>query len=112
MEFIFNSKQKKIELFYESKEELDAIIQLVQKHLSYKDTTAEIKSNSIILGPDWSSIQAVPYDTITLKELSNVNTVKYSSDTISGYGAGAIYNAQKKEDEILGVSTEGGYTLT
>lgn len=112
MEFIFNSKQKKIELFYESKEELDSIINLVQKHLSYKDTIVETKSSSITLGPDWSSIQAIPCDTITLQELSDVNTVKYSSDTISGYGAGAICGVQKKEDEILGVSTEGGYTLT
>lgn len=111
MEFIFNSKQKKIELFYESKEELEAIIQLVQKHLSYKDTIVQ-KNNSITLGPDWSSINVVPCDTITLEKYPNVNTVKYSSDTISGYGAGAICNAQKKEDEILGVSTEGGYTLT
>lgn len=111
MEFIFNSKQKKIELFYESKEELEAIIQLVQKHLSYKDTIAQT-NNSISLGPDWSSIKVVPCDTVTLEEYSNVNTAKYNSDVISGYGAGAICNTQKREDEILGVSTEGGYTLT
>lgn len=38
MDFIFNSRQKKVEVIYENQEELDQILDLIKKYGKYKET--------------------------------------------------------------------------
>ena len=38
MDFIFNSRQKKVEVIYENQEELDQILDLIKKYCKYKET--------------------------------------------------------------------------
>ena len=56
MDFIFNSRQKKVEVFYESQEELDQILDLIKKYGQYKET----QLGGIISSSDWMNIQTIP----------------------------------------------------
>lgn len=38
MDFIFNSRQKKVEVIYENQEEFDQILDLIKKYSKYKET--------------------------------------------------------------------------
>lgn len=59
MEFTINSKQKKVELFYETQEEQRAILDFINKWMSFKTVTDITDNASIyIKQPDiaWASI--------------------------------------------------------
>ena len=58
MDFIFNSRQKKVEVIYESQEELDQILDLMKKYSTYKET----QTGGIVSSSDWMSIQTTPYN--------------------------------------------------
>lgn len=55
MDFIFNSRQKKVEVIYESQEELDQILDLIKKYCQYKET----RLGGIVSSSDWN-IQTIP----------------------------------------------------
>lgn len=56
MNFIFNSRQNKVEVIYESQEELDQILDLIKKYSQYKET----QTSGIISSSDWMKIQTIP----------------------------------------------------
>lgn len=62
MDFIFNSKSRKVEIFYESAEEQQAILEFVSKYLIYREdkTSGDICINNP--GITWASstINTVP----------------------------------------------------
>ena len=53
MDFIFNSRQKKIEIFYENQEELDEILILIKQYGKYKET----RIGGVISSSDWLNPQ-------------------------------------------------------
>ena len=53
MDFIFNSRQKKVEVIYENQEELDQILDLMKKYSKYKET----QLGGFINSYDWHNIQ-------------------------------------------------------
>ena len=57
MEFTINSKQKKVELFYESTEEQKAILELVSKWVIYKENY--VSSAPAYRDISWASITNV-----------------------------------------------------
>ena len=52
MDFIFNSRQKKVEVIYENQEELDQILDLMKKYSKYKET----QLGGFINSQDWYNI--------------------------------------------------------
>lgn len=62
MDFIFNSKSRKVEIFYESAEEQQAILEFVSKYLIYREdkTSGDIYINNP--GITWASstINTIP----------------------------------------------------
>lgn len=55
MDFIFNSRQKKVEIFYESQEEFDQILDLIKKYNKYEET----QLSGIVGSSDWH-VQTTP----------------------------------------------------
>ena len=90
MEFILNSRSKKVEIFYESVEEQQAILNLISKHLTYKEdnTPREIYINNNpgitwAATPDWIvSTTDNSTSTITLDSASLTNAVQLTDKTI------------------------------
>lgn len=77
MDFIFNSRQKKVEIFYESKREQDALISFLNNWVTYNQGS---ESPTHINAPDISwSIANNPY-TITCNN-GTVSTVGCSTTT-------------------------------
>ena len=92
MDFIFNSRQKKVEVFYESQEELDQILDLIKKYGQYKET----RLGGVVSPSDWMKIQTIPCnDTHSiiqphLPTCSSINsedvpTVTFDSSDEGGY---------------------------
>ena len=96
MDFIFNSRQKKVEIFYESKREQDALISFVNNWVTYNQGS---ESPTHINAPDISwSIANNPY-TITCNS-GAISTIDCSA-TISSSIEENISNSTK---EILSIS--------
>ena len=69
MEFTINSKQKKVELFYESTEEQKAILELVSKWVIYKE-------NYVSTSPTYRDITWTTGAAINAQDINNILTVK------------------------------------
>ena len=104
MDFIFNSRQKKVEVFYESQEELDQILDLIKKYGQYKET----QFGGIISTSDWMNIQTTPCSNThsiiqphlpTCSSISSedVPTVTFGSSDEGGYSCLTAYVPRKTE---------------
>lgn len=62
MDFIFNSRSKKAEIFYESAEEQQAILEFVSKYLTYREdrTSGDIYINNPGISWTSSTLNTVP----------------------------------------------------
>lgn len=95
MDFIFNSRQKKVEIFYESKREQDALISFLNNWVTYNQGS---ESPTHINAPDISwSIANNPY-TITCNS-GTVSTIDCST-TISSSTEENISNSTKENLSI------------
>ena len=95
MDFIFNSRQKKVEIFYESKREQDALIDFLNNWVTYNQGS---ESPIHINAPDISwSIANNPY-TITCNN-GTVSTIDCSA-SISSLTEGNISNNTKENLSI------------
>lgn len=84
MDFIFNSRQKKVEIFYESKREQDALISFLNNWVTYNQGS---ESPTHINAPDISwSIANNPY------------TITCNSGTISTIDCSATISSPTKEN--------------
>ena len=92
MDFIFNSRQKKVEVFYESQEELDQILDLIKKYGQYKETRLSGVASSSV----WMNIQTIPCNdthsiiqphlpTCSSIDSEDVPTVTFDSSDEGGY---------------------------
>ena len=124
MDFILNSRSKKVEIFYETAAEQQAILSFMSKYLTYKED--KTTPNIYINGPDisWTNaISTVPYTisttdnlpgTITLSNCSDsaINATKLESN-ISDSITAAINSKEKKAytaAKLDNDSDEGGYS--
>lgn len=104
MDFIFNSRQKKVEVFYESQEELDQILNLMKKYSTYKETLA----GGIVSSSDWMNIQTTPYNdthsiiqphlpTCSSIDSKDVPTMTFDNSDEGGYSCLTAYVPRKTE---------------
>lgn len=123
MDFIFNSRQKKVEVFYENEAEQTALFEFLGKYMTFKN--GGIPDHDIYInnpGISWTAAKA-PYTisttdnlsgTITLGNCSDstINTAKLESNIQDSITAAMnpkekkVYAAAKLDDN----SDEGGYS--
>lgn len=95
MDFIFNSRQKKVEIFYESKREQDALISFLNNWVTYNQGS---EKPTYINAPDISwTVANNPY-TITCNN-GTVSTIDCSA-AISSSTEGNISNSIKENLSI------------
>ena len=103
MDFIFNSRQKKVEVFYDNETEQKALFEFLGKHMKFK--TGGIPDNIYINSPEisWATANTQPPYTIsTTDNLSGAITLNNNAvSTIN------IAEASAKLDNL---SDEGGYS--
>ena len=103
MDFIFNSRQKKVEIFYDNETEQKALFEFLGKHMKFK--TGGIPDNVYINGPEisWTTINTQPPYTISVTDdLSG--TIAVNNNTVS-----TIDTAQASL-KLDNSSDEGGYS--
>lgn len=82
MDFILNSRTKKVEIFYENATEQQAILNFMSKYLTYKEdkTTPNIYINDP--GISWTNaVSTTPYIISTADSLSGTITLNNDSDS-------------------------------
>ena len=96
MDFILNSKTKKVEIFYENAAEQQAILNFMSQYLTYKED--KITPNIYINDPgiSWTAAKA-PYTISTTDNLSGTITLGNCSDS--------TINAAKLESNISDSTT-------
>ena len=124
MDFILNSKTKKVEIFYENAAEQQAILEFMSRYLTYKEdkTTPNIYihdsgiswTNAASTNPYTISISDNLPETISLDNCSHstINAVKLESN-ISDSITAAINPKEKKAYAVAKLdsnSDEGGYS--
>ena len=77
MEFTINSKQKKVELFYESTEEQRAILELVSKWVIYKENYT---STSVYRDISWADVSGAKSYNDSLGTINTVGTTITTND--------------------------------
>lgn len=92
MDFILNSRTKKVEIFYENATEQQAILDLMSRYLTYREneTSSWIYTNDP--GISWASITTPPYTISTTDNLSGTISLSNCSDS--------TINAAKVESKI------------
>ena len=104
MDFIFNSRSKKVEIFYDNETEQKALFEFLGKHMKFK--TGGIPTDNIFLnGPEisWTTMNTQPpYTMSTTNDLSGVITL--NNNAVS-----TIDTAQASL-KLDNSSDEGGYS--
>ena len=124
MDFILNSKTKKVEIFYENAAEQQAILEFMSRYLTYKEdkTTPNIYINDP--GISWTNVvSATPYTISTTDSISGIISLDNCSDSTISAGklksnisdsiTAAINPKEKKAyaaAKLDNSSDEGGYS--
>ena len=111
MDFILNSKTKKVEIFYENAAEQQAILNFMSQYLTYReDKTAP---NIYIHDPGigWTTANA-PYTISTTDSLSGTITLGNCSDSTINAGKleSNIQDSIAAAAKLDNASDEGGYS--
>lgn len=103
MDFILNSKTKKVEIFYNSAFEQQAILEFLSKHLTYREdnTSHEVYINNP--GITWTSNTTPAWTISTTDNLASTIT----SDTIP---VSAAKSSSTTNSTLDTGSDEGGYS--
>lgn len=119
MDFIFNSRQKKVEIFYDNETEQKALFEFLSKHIKFK--TGGIPDNVYINSPEisWATTATkTPYTINTTNDLSGIITLANNAastiDTASVEKAvsnsiNSNFCEAKISLELDSSSDEGGY---
>lgn len=105
MDFILNSKTKKVEIFYENETEQQAVLSFMSKYLTYREdkTTPNLYIHDPGPGISWANaISTTPYTISTTDDLSG--TITLNNNAVSTIN---IAEASAKLDNL---SDEGGYS--
>ena len=86
MEFTINSKQKKVELFYETQEEQRAILDFINKWMSFKTVTDN--ASIYINQPDiaWTSVNGCTDSYLTNTTATSMVSLAAESNGSKAYG--------------------------
>lgn len=105
MDFIFNSRQKKVEIFYDNETEQKALFEFLSKHMKFK--TGGIPTDNVFInGPEisWTTVNTQPPYTIsTTNDLSRTITLN-NNNVIS------TIDTEKTSAKLDNSSDEGGYS--
>lgn len=111
MDFILNSRAKKVEIFYENAAEQQAILNFMSQYLTYKEdkTTHNIYINDP--GISWTAANA-PYTISTTDHLSGAITLNNCSDSTINAGKleSNIQDSITTAAKLDNASDEGGYS--
>lgn len=113
MDFILNSKTKKVEIFYENATEQQAILSFMSKYLTYKEdkTTPNIYINDP--GISWTNaISTTPYTLYTTDNLPGTVTLGNCSDSTISVAKleSNISDSTATAAKLDNSSDEGGYS--
>lgn len=109
MEFIFNSRQKKVEIFYNNEKEQKALLEFLNKWMTYKTDSAYV-APEYMNAPEisWTlsstPVSAAPY-TITCDTVADISSAKIDTVLLTNQ----INSALEKEIKLDSFSSEGGY---
>ena len=109
MDFILNSKTKKVEIFYENAVEQQAILSFMSQYLTYK----EDKTASTVSGISWTNaVSTVPYTLSTTDNISG--TISFDNCSDSTINAGKlesnIQDSITAAAKLDNTSDESGYS--
>lgn len=96
MDFIFNSRQKKVEVIYENQEELDQILDLMKKYSKYKET----QLGGFINSYDWYNITTSNNNTHSIIQ-PNLPTCASSSINSKDVPTITLDNSDKNDNSCL-----------
>lgn len=118
MDFIFNSRSKKVEVFYDNEAEQKALFDFLSKHMKFK-AGGQIDYNSAYPEISWTTATTAPYTINAVGDLSGVITLNNNAvstiDTASIEKAvsNSINSNPRKAVASLKLdnsSDEGGYS--
>ena len=92
MDFIFNSRSKKVEVFYDNEAEQKALFEFLSKHMKFK-TGGIPTDNTFINGPEisWATVNAQPY---TISATNNLpGTITLNNNAVSTIDTASIEKA-------------------
>lgn len=106
MDFIFNSRQKKVEVFYDNEAEQKALFEFLGKHMKFK--TGGIPDNIYINSPEisWATVNTQPPYTFSATDnLSGVITLNNNAvSTIDTAKASLKLDNSSDEDGYSGIT--------
>lgn len=92
MDFIFNSRQKKVEIFYDNETEQKALFEFLGKHMKFK--TGGIPTNDVYINTpeiSWATVSAQPY---TINATNNLpGTITLNNNAVSTIDTASIEKA-------------------
>lgn len=110
MDFILNSKTKKVEIFYENATEQQAILEFMSKYLTYREdkTSPHVYINNPGIGWETSSITTTNPYTITSNtaDLSGSITLDGVYSSITGCTDAAKVDVEKSISSAIKTSIE------
>lgn len=122
MDFIFNSRSKKVEIFYDNEAEQKALFEFLGKHMKFR-TGGIPTDNTFINGPEisWTTINTQPPYTISTTDnlsgtitLNNGSASTIDTDALNQTITNSIESNLKKAAAAASIkldesSEEGGY---
>ena len=111
MDFILNSKTKKVEIFYENAAEQQAILNFMSQYLTYKEDKTTHNIYIYDPGISWTAANA-PYTISTTDHLSGAITLNNCSDSTINAGKleSNIQDSITTAAKLDNASDEGGYS--
>lgn len=103
MDFILNSKTKKVEIFYNSAAEQQAILEFLSKHLTYKEDNISHEVYINNPGITWASNTTPAWTISTTDNLASTITTDTASTT-------AAKSSSMTNSTLDTCSDEGGYS--
>ena len=99
MDFIFNSRQRKVEVFYDNETEQKALFEFLSKHMKFK--TGGIPTTDVYINApeiSWATVNTQPPYTISAtNDLSK--TITLTNNTVSTIDAPAASSKLDSSDE-------------
>ena len=92
MDFIFNSRSKKVEVFYDNEAEQKALFDFLSKHMKFK--TDGVPTNDVYINApeiSWATVSAQPYTISTTNNLPG--TIALNNNAVSTIDTAAIEKA-------------------
>lgn len=105
MDFIFNSRSKKVEIFYDNETEQKALFDFLSKHMEFK--TGGVPTNDVFInGPEISWTHAITQPPYTISTTNNLP----GTITLNNNNAVSTIDTAEASIKLDNSSDEGGYS--